>query len=95
MKVKVELFANLREIVGKKEVEEEIHEGSTVFGLVKHMAKKYGKEFESFIFDENGEIQAFITILAGEKELTKVTSGFNVELKEGERVAILLPFFGG
>jgi MoaD family protein len=95
MKVEVEFFANLRDIVGGSKRVEKVSEGCTILDLLKILSERYGKEFRDFIFDHAGEVHPFVTIMINEKEYMKSTTGFDVELKEGDKVAILLPVAGG
>jgi MoaD family protein len=95
MKVEVELFANLRDIVGGSKCVEDLADSCTVLDLLRILARKYGREFRNFIFDDAGEVHPFITIMVNEKEYMGSTTRFNVRLKDGDKVAILLPVAGG
>jgi MoaD family protein len=94
VKIKVKTFANLREIVGKSEVDYEIEQGNTLGDLLENMCQKYGKSFEHQIKDRStGAIVPFL-LLINEKTFRSIAD-LNTPLTEGDVVTIMLPFDGG
>ena len=94
MKVKVKTFANLRDIVGKSEIEYEIKKGNTLGCLLENMCQRYGKPFEHQIKDRStGAIVPFL-LLINEKTFRSLTD-LNTPLNEGDVITIMLPFDGG
>ena len=81
MRVKVKLFASFREIVGKKEEEIEIDEGTTV----KQLLEKYIERFPSL------ERYKDHIILSVNREY----GAAGLELREGDEVSFLPPVSGG
>jgi MoaD family protein len=81
MKVRVKLFASFRDIVGKKEEEIEIDEGTTVKGLLDAYMERFPqleRYRDHIILSVNREYGA-----AG------------LELREGDEVSFLPPVSGG
>jgi MoaD family protein len=94
VKVKVKTFANLREIVGKSEIEYEIKQGNTLGCLLENMCQRYGKPFEHQIKDRStGAIVPFL-LLINEKTFRSLTD-LHTPLNEGDVITIMLPFDGG
>ncbi len=81
MKIKVKLFASFREIVGKKEEELEVQEGTTVRTLLDQYIER---------FPEMARYKDHI-ILSVNREYGP--SG--LELREGDEVSFLPPVSGG
>jgi MoaD family protein len=81
MKVKVKLFASFREIVGKKEEEIEIQEGTTVQRLLDTYIERFPNmaRFKDHI------------ILSVNREYGSA----GLELKDGDEVSFLPPVSGG
>ncbi len=82
MMVKIKLFANFREIVGKSEIE---IEARTVVELLKKLSENY-PELRQFISKE-GYVQIFVNL--------KRISDLNMKLNDNDTVAILPPVSGG
>ena len=94
MKVKVKTFANLREIVGKGEIEYEIEQGNTLGYLLENMCQKYGKSFEHQIKDRTtGAIVPFLLLING--KTFRSVADLNTPINEGDVITIMLPFDGG
>jgi MoaD family protein len=94
MKVKVKTFANLRDIVGKPEIEHETEDGATLGYLLDDLSRTYGKSFEHQIKDRTtGAIVPFL-MLVNDKTCRSVAD-LSTRLGEGDTVTIMLPFDGG
>ena len=93
-KVTARFFTTLREITGKKEEPVEFPKTATITSLLKELSKKYGKEFDDYMFDELGDVRGHLQILVNGKSVA-TTGGLNTKLKEGDQVAILPPVGGG
>jgi len=92
--VKVKTFANLRDLVGKPEIEYEIGDGATLGTLLDDMCRKYGKAFEHQIKDRNtGAVVPFL-LLINDKTFRSVVD-LSTPLGVGDTVTIMLPFDGG
>jgi len=92
--VKVRFFTTLREIVGKKEEQIELSGSVTLEALLKQLSKKYGKDFEDYIYDELGNVRGHLQFLKNGKSAS-AEQGLKTKLGEGDQVAILPPVGGG
>ncbi len=89
MRVKIALFATLREKFGVKEIEVECEDFESA---IANASKILGEDFYYEVFNEKGEIRddRIITINGRNvKDLEKI------ELKDGDRIAIFPPIAGG
>jgi len=93
-KVTVKFFTTLREITGKKEEQIEFSKTATVESLLEQLSKKYGKEFNDYVYDELGNVHGHLHFLINGKSITALRE-FKIRLKEGDQVAILPPVGGG
>jgi len=93
-KVTVKFFTTLREITGKKEEQIEFSRAVTVESLLKQLSKKYGKEFNDYVYDELGNVHGHLHFLVNGQSTTAL-QGFRTRLKDGDQVAILPPVGGG
>jgi len=94
IKVKIKFFTTLREIVGKKEEQIELSRSVTVQALMRQLSKKYGKDFEDYVYDELGNIRGHLQFLVNGKSITTL-QGLKTKLKENDQIAILPPVGGG
>jgi len=94
IRVKVKFFTTLREIVGKKEEQIEFSRSVTVEALMKQLLKKYGKEFEDYVYDELGNVRGHLQFLVNGNSVTAL-QGFKTKLRDGDQIAILPPVGGG
>jgi len=90
----VKFFTTLREITGKKEDQIEFSKTATVQSLLKQLSKKYGKEFNDYVYDELGNVHGHLHFLINGQSITALRE-FRTRLKEGDQVAILPPVGGG
>jgi len=94
IRVKVKFFTTLREIVDKKEEQIELSRSVTVEAFLRQLSKKYGKDFEDYIYDELGNIRGHLQFLINGKSITAL-QGLKTKLKENDQIAILPPVGGG
>jgi len=94
MKITVKFFTTLREITGKKEDEIQLSSIITVKELLTRLSKKYGKQFVDYLYDERGNMRAYIQILINGRGI-KDLQGLETKLKEGDVIAIFPPVGGG
>jgi len=93
-KVTVKFFTTLREIAGKKDEQIEFSRDATLESLLRHLSKKYGKEFNEYVYDELGSVRGHLHFLINGQSVTAL-HGLKTRLKEGDHVAILPPVGGG
>ena len=94
VKVTARFFATLREITGRKEEHVEFSKAVTVNSLLRQLSKKYGQEFDDYMFDELGDVRGHLQILVNGQSVTTMR-GLKTQLKDGDQVAILPPVGGG
>ena len=93
-KVTVRFFTTLREIIGKKEEQIEFSRSATVESILGQLSKKYGREFNDYVYDELGDVRGHLHFLVNGQSVTALR-GLKTRLKEGDQVAILPPVGGG
>lgn len=94
IKITVRFFTTLREIVGKKEELVEFSKPVSVEAVLKQLSKKYGKDFDDYMFDELGDVRGHLQILVNGTSVTTMR-GLKTKLKDADQVAILPPVGGG
>ena len=94
VKVTARFFTTLREITGRKEEHVEFSKAVTVNSLLRQLSKKYGQEFDDYMFDELGDVRGHLQILVNGQSVTTMR-GLKTQLKDGDQVAILPPVGGG
>ena len=94
LKVTVRFFTTLREIVRKKEEQIEFPKPISVTTVLKQLSKKYGKDFDDYMFDELGDLHGHLQILVNGQSVSTM-KGLNTKLSDGDQVAILPPVGGG
>lgn len=95
-KIKVRLYAALREIVGKNELVINVSQGTSVKRAMRSLFKKYEEEFKQrygFSFQKDGTEKRFL-VFVNDNPLHSL-NGFDTELKEGDKVDVLEPISGG
>ena len=94
IKVAVRFFTTLREITGKKEESLELLKPISVDALLRQLSKKYGKEFDDYMFDEIGDVRGHLQVLINGRSVSTM-QGLKTELKDADQVAVLPPVGGG
>ena len=94
IKVAVRFFTTLREITGKKEELLELSKPISVDAFLKQLSKKYGKDFDDYMFDELGDVRGHLQVLINGKSVSTM-QGLKTQLKDADQVAILPPVGGG
>jgi MoaD family protein len=89
--IKLRLFASLREIAGKKDVEVE-GESISIKQALERLAAKLGDAARPVLFDGNGEVWASVLLLVNGDA---AGDGVNTVVKSGDVVSVLLPTAGG
>ena len=92
--VQVKFFTTLREIVGKKEEQIKLSDSTTLETLLKQLSKKYGEDFEDYVYDELGKVRGHLQFLINGKSAS-TDQGMKTKLREGDEIAILPPVGGG
>jgi len=89
--ITLRLFASLRDMVGKKEVQI-AREEATLAELLEEFAHQYGERVRGFLFDNEGNLwRSIMLLINGEPADHSAKS----KVKSGDVVSILLPTAGG
>ena len=94
MNVEIKFFTSLREITGRKVDILQLKTIISVEELFSMLFEKYGEEFGEYVYNREGKVQDFLSILVNGKNINTL-QGLGTELKEGDTVAILPPVGGG
>ena len=95
MKVNVQFFAGVRELVGLREETLELPEGGTVRNLLDLLVEKHGQGLRDYVYDpKSDELRRSLQILVGDKP-TSVLNGLSTVLTDGCVLAIIPPVGGG
>ena len=94
IKVAVRFFTALREITGKKEELLELPKPISVDALLRELSKKYGKDFDDYVFDELGDVRGHLQVLINGRSVSTMQD-LKTQLKDADQVAILPPVGGG
>lgn len=94
LKVTVRFFTTLREITGKKEEQIQLSRPITIGSLLKQLGKKYGKEYDDYVFDELGDVRGHLQVLVNGQSVTTL-HGLRTTLTDGDQIAVLPPVGGG
>ena len=93
MKVEILYFANFKDITGKDREFFELKE-NTIEGLTSKILSKYNP-IKNLIWDEKiKNLKGNISIVINDKLITDKIKG-KMKLRDGDKVAFLLPFAGG
>ncbi|MDR2404848.1 MAG: MoaD family protein [Deltaproteobacteria bacterium] len=68
-------------------------EGGTVDEILKALVSEY-PDIKTHIFDENGDLRAFINIFVGENNI-KTTGGLSTKVKDGDTLTLVPAIAGG
>ena len=95
VKVKVQFFVSLRELVGTREETLELPERSTVRALLDSVVKSHGERLMDYLYDpKTGHLRPSIHLLVGDKPISAI-DGMSTVLSDGVVFAIIPPVGGG
>ena len=91
IRVTVVLCADFREIVGKREIFEEINSNSTLRHVLDKLAEKHGRDFKQLVDPRTGVVSLeFLVSVNG-----RIVRDANVRLNNDDILMITIPAGGG
>ena len=93
LRVKVEFFSDLREIVGEREKMLEFDNPPTIREVLDLLVKRYGRKIGKKIFDGGKLSEYYIFLLNGQN--IRFLKGMDTTLEDRDELAILPPVSGG
>lgn len=90
-RVTVLLHAMFKETAGKREVIQELDNGSTLRVLLDKLAREYGRDFNQVLDPCTGQITADTLVMLNGQSMRKT----DVQMKNGDVVMISVPIGGG
>ena len=93
LRVKVEFFSDLREIVGEREKILEFDNPPTIREVLDLLVKRYGRKIGEKVFDGGKLSEYYIFLLNGQN--IRFLKGLDTALKDGDELAIIPPVAGG
>jgi MoaD family protein len=94
LKVKIQYFASVRELVNLREETLDVPTGTNVRYLIDLLAAKHGDKLKEYLLDDTGNPREYLQFLLNEKSISQ-THGFFALLSDGCTVAIIPPVGGG
>jgi MoaD family protein len=94
LKVRVQYFASVRELINLREELIEVPPGTTVRYLLDALAEKHGDDLRRYLFDDAGNPHSYLQFIIDEEPLPR-TSGLSTVLKDASVFAIVPPVGGG
>ena len=95
MRIKVQYFAAIREIVNQREEILEVDQGTTVLDVLNVLAKNHGEKFRDYVFDPQTKApRPYLQFLVNEESVSSM-NGLSTALADNSTIAIIPPVGGG
>ncbi|MDK2894999.1 MAG: sulfur-carrier protein [Moorella sp. (in: firmicutes)] len=95
MKIKVEVILDLAQVLGQREIEVEVPEGSTLRTLVRYLTDRYGETLKKkLIRTDTGEPYPYFRFMVNGRDIVGL-QGLDTPLVEGDTVLVIPPAAGG
>jgi len=95
MKVKVQYFASVRELINLREETLDVESGSTVEDLLRLLATKHGENLGGYLFDpKTRKPRSYLQFLINQQSISAL-NGLSTLLADGAVFAIIPPVGGG
>ena len=90
----LKLFATLRDIAGKKEIDVPFEDGQTVRQLIATISELY-PDLGDQIIDSTGELTGLVHILVHGRHVHWMEDGLDTAIRERDQIVLLPPAAGG
>ena len=90
-RIRIQFFAMYREIVGKKEVVQNMASQTTLKEVLNELAKKYGQDFKETIDKKTGQVDVNTLVMLNGRNIRET----DVKLKDNDLIIITVPAGGG
>jgi molybdopterin synthase sulfur carrier subunit len=95
VKIKVHTILTLQEVIGQREIEIELPQGTSLKGLLSHMVSAWGERLSERLFKPGTEeLLPRIRVMVNGRD-KEFLQGLETELKEGDEVYLFPPVSGG
>ncbi len=95
MKITLHTILGLANIVGQRQTEIDLLQGSTVQDFLSYMRERWGNQLSTHLFDpDSGAVLGYVRIMVNGQAI-EFLQGLETPLKEGDEVLILPPVSGG
>lgn len=95
MKIRVQYFASVRELVGLRQEILEVEEKATVLDVLRVLARRHGEEFREYVFNPGTESpRSHLQFLVNEDSISSL-NGLSTVLLDNSSLAIFPPVAGG
>jgi len=92
--MRVRVFATLRPIVGGREIDLPLEDGSTVRELVASMIERW-PELRELMLDDEGEISRRVHVFVDGRSTRHLPSGAQTQLRDGQEIDVSPAVAGG
>ena len=89
--IRIQFFVMFREIVGKKEILQEISPGTTLGDVLDILARKYGRDFKETMDRKMGQVNVDTLIMLNGKNVRNT----NTKMSDNDLIIITAPLGGG
>jgi len=90
-RVKIQLFAMFKEIVGRKEIVLDIHSETTLGVVLKILAEKYDKDFKETVDEKTRQVDVNTLVMLNGRNIRDT----DVKLKDNDLIILTIPVGGG
>lgn len=90
-RVKVLFHAMFKDVVGRREITQDMKAGATLQIILDELARRYGKDFKDILDPKTGQISADTLVMLNGQSMRKT----DVKLNDGDIIMITVPVGGG
>jgi len=94
LKVRVRVFATLKDAIGSPEVEVELGEEASVGQLLSVLSRRYGKAFSERVLSEREELLPYVKVFVGGRDIDFLNK-LGTVLRDGDEISLFPPVRGG